>query len=116
MANEITPSSWPVSTAGAAGAAVTATYAANANASHYVTKINVVVSTAALTNLVTIILKDGTTAIWQSALPASAAVGQQVTFDFPFPLKITKNSAPNLVVSASTGTSVVVASMSGYTK
>jgi hypothetical protein len=102
---------------GAAGAAVTASMPVASTKINYVMGYSVVVDTAALTNGITITLKDDTTTkSIIDALPALAAVGSKANMCSSVPIMATTVSkAANLVVSASTGTSVVHATIWGYT-
>ena len=102
---------------GAADGAKTLTLAAVAKERHYISKIGVVVGTAATSGVTTVSVKAGSTTIWKGFLPTAAAIGAAIVENFDPPLVAGNNTAVTLVVTApSTGAgSVVTVQWNGYT-
>ncbi len=109
---------WAVTGKSAADTAGKAAKAAAAGRAHYLTGFTVAVSAAAAAATAAgfaITIKDGTTVIWETLFPASAAVGTERTITFTSPLKCSVNSELSVNVAALGANSIAIMNITGYT-
>ena len=99
------------------GAAITVSLPAVTGYYNCVLGYFAVVDTAATTNIVTVILKDGATSMGTQVMAASSPIGTEIGTKSSFPIMVgTLSAAANLVVSAPGGSTVIHACIWGYTQ
>ena len=110
------PSGWSVVGTSGANAAQTVAKAAVAGLRHYALGFGVVITAAASGAAITIQLKDGTTVIWQTAIPTGAAIGTTKEVLLHNPIELSINTALNLTVSAGGASCVTIGNILGFTR
>lgn len=107
---------WTVADKSAAATAKTITKAAEAGKRHYITYISATVLTADVTGDPSIELQDGSTVKFETNFGDSDVRGATRTVHFTRPIRLSVNTAANLV-SESGGTGAVIAlNMGGFTR
>jgi len=107
---------WATTLDTSANGALSLSRAASAGATHFLLGFEVVVGGAALVSAITITVKDGTTVIWKTRLPASAAIGQTKGVWFNAPIPCTKGNALVLESTAGGASVVLTGNLAGLTK
>lgn len=116
MPVRIQPVAWTVTGDSPVNDIKNITKAAIVGKNHYLTKIEVGVSAAAVGAAeVTITVKDGATLLWKTFIGATSVRGTQKVIDFNPPLQLSTNSAINIDSSAGGAACVITLNMAGYT-
>lgn len=117
MIDPTLPNQWQARADGAATTAVTLTKTGKADHRYYITQFEVIVLGAAqAATPVSVEVQDGTTAIFKTAIKASAPIGDGLQRDFNPPLECAVGANAR-VVTGTPGTGVTLSvQMRGYMK
>ena len=107
---------WTETDDGTDGAALTVTRTAATNKAHFVSSYMVTISSGTTTAGITVELRDGSTVKWKDTLKSGATIGDRVGMVFREPIRMTPNTAVNLVVSDPGDAGTVTANIAGFTE
>jgi hypothetical protein len=106
---------WAITQDSEANTEQTLTKAAISGRKHFVTALEVVISGGNAGADISVILQDGTTALWKTFIGSGATRGERVGLVFSQPLECGMGNAANLVVAAGGASVVTSANLAGYT-
>ena len=108
-------STWDENDVSVANTAITITHAAEAGKRHIVTGFEALVLGAALSNDVTVELREDATVRWRTGLGDAAPEGERTGLMFAKPREFGLNTAVSLVAIAGGALATITLSMTGYT-
>jgi hypothetical protein len=107
---------WSATQDSAAATSQTLTKAAEVGKRHYITGVSCAISGADnATNDLTVVLKDGATAIWKGVIGSAEKRGAITGQTFPVPIRCGDNTAVSVEVSAGAAGVVTTANLVGFT-